>query len=241
MTALAKPEGSLRRIQSVKLGDQVAGQIRDAIMSGVFVGGEKLLVESLASRLGVSTMPVREALVALAHEGLLNSNPGRGFRVANLTKQDIEDIFLVHAFISGLLAERAVATARDTTIERLRRVTEKVDRLAASGGSEESRSKIEFLNYSFHRTINQLVDAPRLHWFLRAATQYVPRHMFETMPAWTNLTVSDHPAILAALEARNGSLLRERVEMHAIRAGQLIIDNLEERGFWSDPADQVRR
>jgi DNA-binding GntR family transcriptional regulator len=218
----------------VKLGDQVVSQIRDGIMSGEFSGGQKLVVENLANRLGVSPMPVREALVALAHEGLLTQFPGRGFRVANLTKQDIEDIFLVHAFISGLLAERAAGTITEDSVRRLERITQKVNQVAAGGGTDQARSKIEYLNYSFHRHINQSVDAPRLHWFLRAATQYVPRHMYETMPSWTRLTITDHPSILEALAARDGALVRERVEQHAIRAGRLIIDNLEERGFWSE-------
>ena len=215
-----------------KLGDEVTRQIRDAIMSGTYVASEKLVLEELASQLSVSTMPVREALVTLAHEGILQVSPRRGFRVAMLRRQDIEDIFRVQAFVAGVLAERAAGKIQDQEILRLSRIREKVDTLAAKGYTDQSRAKIEDLNFSFHHSINHIVDSPRLRWFLRAATQYVPRHIYEAIPTWTDLTVVDHPRILEALQARDARLARRRVEAHVMHAGMHVVENLQARGFW---------
>ena len=212
-------------------------------MSGAYLSGQKLVVDDLAETLGVSTMPVREALVTLAHEGVLEVLPRRGFRVTEITKQDVEDIFLVHAFVAGVLAERAASIMDDATLERLRHIVRKVDHLAPDMESEQTRSRIEFLNYSFHRTYNNIVKAPRLHWFWDSASQYVPRHLYATIPAWTHMTVDDHPKIVEALERRDARASRAVAEEHVRHAGRMVVENLEGHGFWdakagdSDAAD----
>ena len=234
MPPVRRRSAVLQPVQGVKLGDEVTKQIRDAVMSGAYQSGEKLAIEKLAGELGVSTMPVREALLALASEGILEISPRRGFRVAMLARRDIEDIFYVHAFLAGVLAERAARVIDEATLKRLWRIREKVDALRGSGDSDDRRQKIEFLNYSFHRTVNGLVDAPRLHWFLDAASKYVPRHMYETLDGWTQLTVDDHPHIIEALERRDESASRTRTEEHVLHAGKLVIDNLEAHGFFDN-------
>lgn len=215
-----------------KLGDEVTRRIRDTIMSGSYVAGQKLVVDDLAQQLAVSAMPVREALVALAHEGILEVSPRRGFRIAQLAARDVEDIFMVQAFLAGMLAEQATPLMNQGHIEQLYRIQADVEALAERD-SEEVRAKIEDCNYRFHRTINHVVEAPRLRWFLRAATQYIPRHIYETIPSWTRLTVVDHPPIIEALARRDAETGRRRVEEHVIRCGTQVVENLKARGFWS--------
>ena len=64
-----------------KLGREVTRILRDAIMSGKFSPGQRMMVDELARQLGVSTMPIREALVTLAGEGLVDELARRGFQV----------------------------------------------------------------------------------------------------------------------------------------------------------------
>lgn len=232
--------GSFRPLASVKVGDEVASNLRDAIMSGVYASEERISVAQVAQALSVSNMPVREALVSLAHEGLLEAAGKGGYRVAQLRRQDIEDIFLIHGFIATLLAERAVPLITQKSISRLRALNAQVDRLAEKSEEDERvRARIESVNFTFHRTINKLVDAPRLHWFLRAATRYVPQHIYVTLPAWTQLTITEHPGIVDALEARDVELVRTRVADHVVHAAELVLDNLEARGFWVSEDDAL--
>ena len=76
-----------------KLGEETTRYLRDALLSGQYATGDRMAVHQLAESLGVSTMPVREALVTLANEGLLEVIPRRGFRVATMGLRDIEDAF----------------------------------------------------------------------------------------------------------------------------------------------------
>ena len=77
----------------------VADQIRAAIVDGRFKPGEWLRQERVAQELGVSQMPVREALKELAAEGLIEHVPYRGVRVVALSVEDIEDLYEHRAFL----------------------------------------------------------------------------------------------------------------------------------------------
>ena len=215
-----------------KLGTRVADDIRDAIMSGAFVPGQKLVMDDLAQWLGVSSMPVREAMVALANEGLLDVYPRRGFAVAPIARTDIDDIVLVHAFVAGSLAERAAPVIGDTEIALLRSLQQRIHATAAEGLDDSHRAAIGDLNYAFHRTVNRLVDSPRLFWFLRAVGRYVPRRVYETVPGWAELAVAEHPALIEAFAANDARAARALTEEHVRHSGAKLIEHLEARGFW---------
>ncbi len=218
-----------------KLGLEVTNKIRDAIMSGGYEPGRRLVVDDVAHQLGISAMPVREALVALANEGLLDALPSRGFSVGRIARQDVKDIIELHAFVAGLLAERAALVITEIELERLEHVQLALEGVAQDGHDREHRSQIGDLNYQFHRTINKMVDADRLIWFLRAVTSYVPRNVYEDIPGWSALAVTDHPGIIEALARRDTHMARELTERHVTASGEMVIEHLATLGFWMNP------
>lgn len=233
MTLPAELGGSREFTARPKLGHEVTSYLRDAIMAGEFRAGSRLRVEELASLLNISTMPVREALTGLAAEGLVVSLPRRGYRVATLTRSDVEDVFTIHAMVAGLLAERSVATITDENLRHLQRLQDEAVKVAERRSRPNLRaSQVEHLNYEFHRTINTSCDAPRLRWHLRAAARYVPRRFYQYIPAWVTTTIDDHPAIIEALSIREGVRARSLMEAHIARAGKLVLEHLEASGLW---------
>ena len=211
-----------------KLGEETTRYLRDALLSGQYATGERMAVHQLAESLGVSTMPVREALVTLANEGLLEVIPRRGFRVATMGLRDVEDAFRVHAHVAGLLIEEAAPIITAATIAELRRIQGAI--LESFGEPRDERQlaqRVEELNFKFHRTINHVPDAKRLRWFLRAATRYVPRRFYETIPGWNEATRDRHGAIIDALDARDASEARRLMELHVIEAGRLVCEHLD--------------
>lgn len=227
------PEGDERPLAHLarkKLGEETTRYLRDALLSGQYATGERMAVHQLAESLGVSTMPVREALVTLANEGLLEVIPRRGFRVASLGLRDVEDAFRVHAFVAGLVIEEAAPIISSSTIGELRTIQAAILE-SFTGVRDESRlaRRVEELNFRFHRTINHVPDATRLRWFLRAATRYVPRRFYETIPGWNEATRDRHGAIIDALEARDAADARRLMEQHVIEAGTLVVEHLQSR------------
>ena len=211
-----------------KLGEETTRYLRDALLSGQYATGERMAVHQLAESLGVSTMPVREALVTLANEGLLEVIPRRGFRVATLGLRDVEDAFRVHAFVAGLLIEEAAPIIPAATVAELRRIQDAIlESFAQTRDELQLAHRVEELNFKFHRTINHVPDAKRLRWFLRAATRYVPRRFYETIPGWKEATRDRHGAIIDSLEARNAGEARRLMELHVIEAGRLVREHLE--------------
>jgi len=212
----------------MKLGEEVARSLRDALMAGTYPPNHRMGVEELAGQLEVSTMPVREALIILANEGLLEMLPRRGFRVAQIGLQDIDDVFQVHAFLAGRLAERAAINLTEQELDELRRLEGEIDRLGAAKGST---AQIEEVNFQFHRIINKAADSKRLEWFLRAATRFVPRRFYEAIPGWVEETVGQHPSILGALQSKDAEEAKRLMELHVADAGRLVIAQLESAGW----------
>lgn len=206
-------------------------------MTGTYPVGHRMAVDELARQLGVSTMPVREALVALASEGLLEVLPRRGFRVAGIGRQDVEDIFQLHSMVAGMLAERAAPTIEPATIEELREIQSRIEALPRQRMSHADRaSRVEELNFIFHRKINHSTTSERLRWFLRATTRFVPRQFYEAIPGWLEATVEEHPAIIDALERHQAARARGLMSAHVAHAGNLVVSELTRKGFWNAPA-----
>src|SRR5689334_13844792 len=99
-----------------QLSEEVAGHLRSQIMSGRVRPGDRIRLEEVAEQLGVSITPVREALLTLRGDGMVELEPRRGYVVAPMSRQDILDVFTLQGDIAGELAARAAAvvTAAET-------------------------------------------------------------------------------------------------------------------------------
>src|SRR6266700_6006766 len=117
MSGLAHDRGGRRR----QLPEQVAGYVRELIISGAVRPGEFLRVERIAEEVGVSNTPVREGLLVLRSEGFVQFVPRRGFVVAPFTRDDVRDLFWAQAQLARELAARA---ARKITSEQVARLDE---------------------------------------------------------------------------------------------------------------------
>ena len=228
----SEEEGPLAHLTRRKLGEETTRYLRDELLSGRYQAGERMGVQQLAETLGVSTMPVREALLTLANEGLLEVVARRGFRVAAIRLRDVEDAFRVHALVAGLLVEEAAPIITPAAIDELRNIQAAIQQAFHRGLDPRALAgEVEELNFHFHRTINHVPDARRLRWFLRAATRYVPRRFYETIPGWNEATRDRHGAIIEALETRNGARARKLMEEHVTEAGALVRRHLQARGL----------
>jgi DNA-binding GntR family transcriptional regulator len=201
-----------------QLSEEAAGWVRASIMSGELRPGEVVRPEVVGELLGISTTPAREGLHALRVEGFLQLQPRRGFVVAELTGDDIRDLFTVQALIAGELAARAAARADEADLDELEALHHEMIAAAARRRLEELEEK----NHAFHRHLNLLVPSPKLAWALGLMTRYVPRRFYATIPGWPQATVEDHGRILAALRDRDPDRSRQAMHEHVVRAGELL-------------------
>lgn len=216
--------------ERAKLGAETAERLRDAIISGHLTAGDRLRVEDIAAELGVSTMPVREALLTLEQEGLVSALPRRGFRVARLLAEDVSDIVAVQAHIASILASRAAVTIDESLIRTLRQIQEEIESASRSRLNRQQKAlRVEALNNQFHREVNRIVDSPRLLWFLRITVRVVPRSFYATAAGWSELSLTEHPAILKALARHDSKLAGELMKRHVLNGGQVVVDAFNRR------------
>jgi DNA-binding GntR family transcriptional regulator len=135
---------SMRRITVTTVVDQVTAEIRRSILSGVLRPGQELSLRELAGRLGVSTIPVREALRRLEGQGLLAASSGRSSRVAPLDAADLYGIYRLRLALEPEIAGRACLLVSDAELDQL-------DAVAASFGDERlSTDEIYQAHNDFH-------------------------------------------------------------------------------------------
>src|SRR4051812_38071245 len=147
-------------------------ELREAILAGALPPGARLRAEPLAERLQTSRTPVREALILLAREGLVDIEPRRGAVVRQFDAADLADLYDVRALIEPYAARRAATRIGPQGVARL---NELCDRADARGAADDAAVEDQVaLNEEFHRIVVAAAESPRLEAALRAVAG-IPR------------------------------------------------------------------
>jgi DNA-binding GntR family transcriptional regulator len=161
MTVASASSGSVRPIETRSVSEQVTNEIRRSILGGTLPPGQSLSLRRLADQLGVSFIPVRDALRVLEAEGLVVNPPGRSARVAPLDLEEFHAIYRVRRMLEPELAHRSVARLSDAELDRLYQAA------AEFGGAERSMDDI----YEDHRAFHLALLAPAASaWDIRILT-----------------------------------------------------------------------
>ncbi|MFC0549139.1 GntR family transcriptional regulator [Kutzneria chonburiensis] len=209
-----------------QLSDEVAAHLREAIMSGALQPGQFVRLDAVAAELGVSVTPVREALLALRGEDMVELEPRRGFVVSPLSRRDVKDMFGLQAELAAQLIGRATTLISE---QQLAHVAQVADELAAAEGHQE----LSTLEYEFHRLINKAAGSRKLARFLDMASRYTPARVYTADPEWRVQVVADHAAIVAALRARDANAAREAVYRHVKDGERRLLRHLDAVGMWT--------
>ena len=114
------------------IADSVAGRLRELILTGKLPPGTPLRLSQVAARMGVSVMPIREAIRILESERLVTIEPRRGAVVATLSIEDIEELYAVRAALEALAAKHG---ARNIGPEATQAMRAEFEAMVAAAGS----------------------------------------------------------------------------------------------------------
>jgi DNA-binding GntR family transcriptional regulator len=222
--------------------DDIALEIEEAILSGELTPGTVLRQEQLSERFSVSRTPIREALRHLGALGLVDFVPNRGVRVRSLSREALQEAFLVRAELEGLAAELAaprmsrdelgaLASAEhafaDLTHELRARSVEAADSKPLTAAWFQA-------NETFHDVILRAAAAPLLEKMAKSA-----RRVFHGQIVWGSSPEVDrlyeenllqHRAILEAMEARSAKGSRALMSEHILASGSLLEAALAQYG-----------
>lgn len=132
--------------------------IREAIEKGWLKPGERVVEARLSKELGMSRFPIREALCYLEKEGLVETVPFKGVRVAEITPRDIEDLMTVRCALEELAVKRAIQRMTPEKLERLEAVMEQMKQAREEDNPEE----ILNADLYFHQCICEFAENSRL-------------------------------------------------------------------------------
>jgi DNA-binding GntR family transcriptional regulator len=204
--------------------DQLTDALRRDLVSGA-LGDGRLTIDSLASRYGVSHMPVREALRELAGEGLVALEPNRGARALSIDSGFVRQLFDTRIALETTLARDAARRMTADAMRRLRAVEERRLVDVASGdyeGAVRGNAVLHGLIYeaSGNAYATALVDR---HWRFIAALWMRHGHAPDRFDGVEN----DHRHILFALERRDGEAAGTLVAAHVMKARQVLTALME--------------
>ena len=144
--------------------------LRQAILDGTIEPGARLRQEDLAAVFEASRIPVREALRALEHEGLVTSEPHRGFTVTTLDADQIEEIYDLRSVLEGHAVRLAIPLLTPQDIEELQRL---YDDMLAAGNPDEELARRE----RFYMRLYSVTARPRLVGLIARLRQEVSRSL----------------------------------------------------------------
>jgi DNA-binding GntR family transcriptional regulator len=167
--------------QSPTASESISRVLRQAILDGVLAGGSMLRQEELAKKFGVSRVPIREALLKLEGEGLVETQPRRGVVVTTLSAEDFEEILEMRFSLESLALELAAPrfTPEDTqaAMQILAQASEGMNTPGEPDLRKEFESRWGDLNWEFHRRLYQPANRPRLLAVIENLHQLFARHL----------------------------------------------------------------
>lgn len=202
------------------LGQKIFQKIRQDIIIGRYSRNEELKELLIASEMGVSRTPVREALRQLEREGLVAIIPNKGTYVVGITTQDMRDIYDIRVALEGLCVRQAADIATAGQIEAL----EEILYLAEYHLKKGHRKQVVELSGKFHEILYEASGNRMLKRVLQNYYLYLDqvRMFLFNVPGKIREVIGEHWQILEAIKERNGEKAEHAVSMHIANVIKLI-------------------
>ncbi len=217
----------LEKIGRESIAEKVAASLRSRILAGDLTPGTRLIESQLASQLGVSRAPVREAFLRLVREGLVVTETGRGTYVGEMRLDDFEEIYSLRRVLEGLAMRLASTHITPDDLRQLEGLVAEMKKAADQGDIEHLLA----LDLCFHGTIWRLSGHKRL---LEILTNMIgPIRLFQI----TNLrlygrlvdNVLEHEQLVGALSQGNCAEAETLMVKHIQEAADATLPHLRQR------------
>src|SRR5215216_4894852 len=222
--------GEIEVIQKRPLKEDISDVLHEKIISGVYKPGDWLRQEDIATQLGVSMTPVREAFDLLVSAGLAERVPYRGVRVREMSTKDVVEAYGLRLLLEAVIAQEA---ARNITREQLAALERTLDEMkkheSLKDVSTERKSSREFHSTIADATKNDLliklysiVSNAFPDWLLYEALFRYPEILQDSMDSMH----TEHTVIVDALKKRDGLRAALKSVEHVMESGQWLVDYL---------------
>lgn len=202
------------------LVEHAAERLRDDIFSGALPPGERVGLEALAGDLGMSQIPLREALRALVGEGLIVPLPHRGYVVASADLDDLEETYRLRLVLEPLAVELAVPQLVESDFDELERELDLIATTFRVGDWVAHRDHHHAFHFGIYRKCGSvwLVRFSDMLWSNAQRYQQLSRQI----PGQYKRRLEEHGQILAACRAGDAKLAATEMREHVNRALEAV-------------------
>ena len=218
----------IRMDEYLPLRDVVFNTLRQAILKGELRPGERLMEIQLANKLGVSRTPVREAIRKLELEGLVLMIPRKGAEVAEITRQDMEDVLEVRTALEELSVKDACDHITDAQLSELKKASNEFKKALLEGKDLVTCADADM---HFHDVILSATNNRRLIQMLNNLSEQMYRYRMEYLKdERTHKTlIEEHDAIRRALKKHDKVKAGAAIRVHIDNQKRSILESLTEK------------
>jgi DNA-binding GntR family transcriptional regulator len=202
---------------TLSLGERAYRRLRESIVQGMLPAGRKISERSIATELGISAQPVREALRRLEQDGMVVTLPRRGTVVAEMGPAQLGELGRIRAALEGVAAALAAERLDAAGLAALRAI---VARMKAGTGAADTDA-LDEANEEFHALIHRATGNLFLIRSLASLRAYdhLGRHRaVGSTPRDLPKALAEHRGILDALRRRDPALAEQRMRGHVLRS-----------------------
>lgn len=201
----------MRKIENQSLREKIALEIKNAILSGEIVAGTLLTQEKIAEDLGVSRMPVREALLALERDNFIEFSPTKKAVVLPFSMDDIYEHYTLRANLESECAK--MAAMKENDYSHLKRLHEKM--LAC-----QDYSKYLSLNHQFHQEIQHLSQLKKTVKLVENLWGAIPPIIRRDHAKYLDKSNQEHDLLVQAIVSKDADLAKDIMHKHIMRSYQ---------------------
>jgi DNA-binding GntR family transcriptional regulator len=218
----APADASLVRTSS---GEQAALYVRRLIFDGHLTPGSRVPQDEIARTLGISRIPLREALIALEREGWVTLEMHRGAFVNALDERAVRDHYELFGLIYGFTVKKAMARSGDDYVERLAAVEREIQ-------AETDPATLSALLRRFHTTMTAGAHSVRVNALLRSMSSIVPGDFFEQIPGAIDVERAAIAEIVRAVRRGDADRAARNYEQMMSKLAESVASVLRDRGLF---------
>jgi DNA-binding GntR family transcriptional regulator len=209
----------------VKEKDLVVSHVVNLVLTGKLRSGDRIDRNEIANDLGLSRVPIQEAVVQLEHDGILSTQYHRGAYVERFDESVVREHHELYGLLSGIASARAAVDGHPRTLDQLAMLIE------AMRASKESRAFQEAA-WQFRRVINDEYAGPRLQAAIRASQTFIPRGFWLAYLKNHDEMLPYYEAETAAIHGRDPDAARAACVERSEVMGRIMLGELVRRGVF---------
>jgi DNA-binding GntR family transcriptional regulator len=215
------------------LQERVYVDLRQALLEGAFDSGERVFEAELARRLGVSRVPVREAVRRLQQDGLLQVQGRGGVYVASISADEVDEVYRLRAAVEGVAAGLAAERATEEQLDKIGQLVDQIESPPRGGRRSEARTKAAseatvIVADEFHRSIHAAAHCDRVHQVLEPLYAQLMRFRRITLavPGRVHEANEGHRQIYLELRRHDSDAAEKVMRAHIDSARKVLLAHL---------------